>query len=127
MRLELPATLEAVDRAVEAAMRFFAGHAGAAGLFPVATALREALLNAVVHGCGRSPERMVTCRLRVEGGQAVMEVSDPGPGFDWRGKSALPPSPETISGRGMSIMSLYAGTVEYNDAGNTLTLRVGLA
>jgi serine/threonine-protein kinase RsbW len=128
VRLVMPASLECVDRAVDAAASFLAGDRGWTGLFPALTALREALLNAVIHGCcDQAPGLTITCSLAVEGHMAVIEVSDPGRGFDWRERSPSLPGPEATFGRGLCIMNFYADSVEYNAAGNTLTIRVNLA
>ena len=126
VRLDMAATLDCIDRAVEAAACFFAKSIGGSGLFPILTALREALLNAVTHGCHQTPGLIVTSTIAVEGHTAVIEVSDPGQGFDWRKADAAAPGLESDSGRGMHIISFYADSVEYNDAGNTLKIRVSL-
>ncbi len=51
--------------------------------FEVELALTEALANAVVHGCGNDPAKVVECELSCRGaGELVIVVRDPGPGFD---------------------------------------------
>lgn len=127
LRLRLPATLEGIDRAIEAAQDFFIRSGHAYRLFGAKTALREALLNAVMHGCGLDPALTVECELKMEGSTAVMSVSDPGPGFDWRNCPPLAPCTDSTSGRGLFIMNHYATALDYNEAGNTLKLRVELA
>src|SRR5438045_6221688 len=48
----------------------------------VALAIQEALTNAVVHGCGNDPSKLVRCRVQSDsGGRIVIIVTDPGPGF----------------------------------------------
>jgi serine/threonine-protein kinase RsbW len=48
----------------------------------VALAIQEALANAVVHGCGNDPSKLVRCRVQFgTGGRIVIIVTDPGPGF----------------------------------------------
>lgn len=125
--MRMAATLENIDQAVSLAREFFlrAGHAYR--LFGAQTALREALLNAVMHGCGADPGLSVTCSLEMDGSTAVMEVSDPGTGFDWRNRPPLSPGTESNSGRGLFIMNHYATVLDYNETGNTLKLRVELA
>jgi len=127
LRLAFPASLGAIDRAVDAARAFLYARAEAGtDLFPVLVILREALLNAVVHGCGKNPALQVQCALTLAGREALLEIRDPGPGFDWKTRPpAMPPTAST-SGRGRYIMSLYARAMDYNEAGNALTLRIAL-
>ena len=48
----------------------------------IALAVQEALVNAVVHGCGGDSSKMVTCKLQCDdGGRIIIVVTDPGPGF----------------------------------------------
>ena len=49
----------------------------------IETALREALANAVKHGCSDDPSKYVQCSVVFEDNQSVLiVVSDPGPGFN---------------------------------------------
>jgi serine/threonine-protein kinase RsbW len=51
--------------------------------FEIEIALREALANAVIHGCRNDPAKIVECELsRRDTGDLVLVVRDPGPGFD---------------------------------------------
>jgi len=124
--LEIPASLESVDQAVETARAFFARSGGRANLFPVLTALREALLNAAVHGCGLDASLSVRCLLGVEDGSALVGVSDPGPGFDWEAFPPDSPAPEEVSGRGLAILKHYSRQLQFNDRGNEVIFRVEL-
>jgi len=124
--LEVPASLDGVDRAVETARAFFARSTGGTKLYPVLAALREALLNACMHGCGLNPSLTVRCELAVEDGAAVVTVRDPGPGFGRKQAAPAAPSPEALSGRGMAMMNLYSQKLEYNEQGNEVRLRIEL-
>jgi len=127
IRLAVPATLGCIDLAVEAAISYLTRRTGRGCFFGVTTTLREALLNAVTHGCRQSPGSFVECSLDIQGQEAVIVVSDPGQGFDWKTKSPCAPGPDSTSGRGLCIMNFYANSVVYNEAGNTLRIRVDLA
>jgi anti-anti-sigma factor len=122
----MPATLGCIDRAISEAEAFISGHAADSGVFAALTVLREALLNAVVHGCRQDPALIVSCGVSLNGGEAVLTVSDPGPGFPWRLKSCIAPGLDSQSGRGICIMREYCRQVAYNDAGNHVTLRIDL-
>ena len=51
--------------------------------FEIETALREALANAIVHGCKNDPTKQVQCCVRCdEETGMVIVVRDPGSGFD---------------------------------------------
>lgn len=116
------ADLTLLDRAVAETVGFLkAQHAGGT-LFDVKLLLREALLNAVLHGSRGDPLCAVTLEVRAAEGRLTLTVTDQGPGFDWRsGLSNLAP-PEATSGRGLTILTLYADDVRFNASGNELTL-----
>lgn len=118
----LPAAVDAVDG-------FCAGLRGSllAGIppgerFAVELLLREALLNAVVHGAKNELDSEVRCVVkRVPGGMKI-QVCDSGEGFDWRGWRRRFPVPSAPSGRGLHILYLYASKVRFNRKGNRVEL-----
>ncbi|EFL49498.1 anti-sigma-factor antagonist [Solidesulfovibrio fructosivorans JJ]] len=122
MRLRFSATLPLLDRAVDETVRFVTGQNASGSLFDVKLLLREALLNAVVHGSRSDPERHVSLEVRAFEGRLTLVVTDQGPGFDWRAGLASMAPPEATSGRGLTILTLYADDVRYNAAGNAVTL-----
>jgi len=51
--------------------------------FEIETAIREALANAIVHGCKGDPTQNVQCCVACDGERGMLIiVRDPGPGFD---------------------------------------------
>lgn len=98
----------------------------AAGLgalvFDLELLAREALSNAVRHGCAGDAACRVRMRLESLPQAVRLRVDDPGQGFDWRAHDVAAPDPQQESGRGLSILHAYADMVDYNDAGNSLTL-----
>ena len=116
------ASLPLLDRAVDETVRFIAGLNAAGSLFDVKLLLREALLNAVIHGNRSDPQLQVSLVATAADGRLTLTVADQGPGFDWRAGLATPPPPEATSGRGLTILTLYADDVRFNAAGNQLTL-----
>jgi anti-anti-sigma factor len=120
--LRFSASLTLLDRAVDEAVAFLTAHNATGSFFDVKLLLREALLNAVLHGSRGDPLRQVSLSLAAADGCLTAIVADQGPGFDWRTAKASPPPPEATSGRGLTILTLYADDMRYNAAGNQLTL-----
>jgi serine/threonine-protein kinase RsbW len=85
--------------------------------------MREALNNAVIHGCGRRAEKTFTCQLMVSESAVTLEIADDGTGFDWRTVLCTGCDSTLEGGRGMPIYRLYASSVTFNDPGNCVTLK----
>ena len=51
-----------------------------------------------------------------------VEVTDTGPGFDWRTylETHTMPSPEKIYGRGLALIKLFASHLSFNEKGNSI-------
>ncbi|HSD67720.1 MAG TPA: ATP-binding protein, partial [Vicinamibacteria bacterium] len=84
LRLRIAGRLEAISPAVERMMAEVRAMACARGKeFEIETALREALANAVRHGCGNDATKQVeACVACDESRGMLIVVRDPGPGFD---------------------------------------------
>jgi serine/threonine-protein kinase RsbW len=118
------ATLENIDRAVEESRAFLSTMGEAKCPFEIVLIMREALSNAVLHGCAQDPDKTVRYSLQIEDKDLVIDVEDQGEGFDWRAAvhRAILPSIQHEHGRGLVIMSKYGANVLYNDKGNRLTV-----
>jgi len=82
MEVTIPARVSAISPLVEAVMTAVRQHAKAKEL-QIETALREALANAVKHGCSGDPTKYVLCSVIFEDDHSVLiVVRDPGPGFN---------------------------------------------
>jgi len=89
-------------------------------------ALREALVNAIVHGNKRDPSKQV----RVEGyalpdRQVLVVVRDEGAGFD-PGGIADPTKPENLeraTGRGIFLIRQFMDEVQFRDAGREIQMK----
>lgn len=90
--------------------------------FDIILLIREALINAIVHGSGSDTKKRVQCELWFEGFELIVKVSDQGPGFDWKSQFQEEVELSSTSGRGLPIMNLYATRVEYNERGNEVIL-----
>lgn len=116
VRLVLPSDVRLVD-IVHAAAEKMAELAGldADAALNVGLALREAVINAIVHGNGRDPGLLVRVALRIGGEELRATVSDQGPGFD----PAVEPDPTeapnllNTSGRGLLLMRAFVDDVRF--------------
>ena len=121
--LTLPATLGSVDQACARVKAWLMEYGLGRLYFDMSLLVREALANAVVHGCGNDPNKEIRFALAQEGDDLVMTVEDPGPGFDWRRQNRPFVDLFDEHGRGLPILRYYAAEVTYNDKGNRVTLR----
>jgi serine/threonine-protein kinase RsbW len=91
--------------------------------FAVQILLREALNNAVIHGCDSDPTRQVRCELSIDGDWLRISVEDDGPGFDWAAvlqrKQA---SQDQECGRGLLVYQYYADQIDFNLSGSRILL-----
>ncbi len=122
LRAKLPAELEAIEEFCGEFIRWRVAHCPALNAFTGELLLREALANAVRHGCANDPTREVRCVLRVKPEYLLIAVSDDGPGFDWRGSHVPLPEICRADGRGIPIYRTYADRVRFNSKGNTVIL-----
>jgi serine/threonine-protein kinase RsbW len=122
IEMTYPAILSSVDQAVKESLRFLEERVPQERLFDLKLLLREALLNAVLHGSGADPEKSIHCGLSQDENSLIMTVQDNGPGFDWRTRMGVEPAPDATSGRGLMIMKLYSDDVSYNPTGNAVTI-----
>jgi serine/threonine-protein kinase RsbW len=126
--LKLSVTLSgdrnAVDPVVQSVMKIVRENKcinGAAD--DVELALTEALANAVVHGAGSDPSKIVECDVACdETGGLLIVVRDPGPGFD-PSKIANPCVGENIyshHGRGIFLINQLMDEVQFHKNGTEI-------
>ena len=126
MRLEanIPADVKAVEPLVRRVMDMVEQMGCAAGNeFEVETSLREALVNAIVHGCKKNPSKMVQfCVACDESRGMLIVVRDPGEGFD----PASIPSPTMAQnifsshGRGIFLINKLMDDVRFERGGTEI-------
>ncbi len=92
-------------------------------IFPVQMLLREALTNAVVHGCRKKPGLMIKSTIIICKNEIIIEVEDPGDGFDWKVCKGRDHSLSAESGRGLLILQKYASEYDYNETGNIVRIK----
>jgi len=132
MSFSLSSTMESVDTVEAAAEKL----AEAAGLdederFHLTMAVREAAVNAVLHGNEYDPAKQVAVTLENTGKSLVITVSDQGKGLD---PSTLPDplAPENLlrgTGRGIFLIRSFMDEVHFRqlNPGTELTLIKHLA
>jgi serine/threonine-protein kinase RsbW len=94
--------------------------------FEIELALREALANAVLHGCKSDPAKRVECTVACEEpGGILIIVRDPGKGFDPLNVQS-PLLAENIlvdHGRGIFLMNMLMDEVRWERGGTEIHLR----
>jgi serine/threonine-protein kinase RsbW len=111
----LDSSLETVDSAEEKATRI-ATELGFADdeVMQISMAVREAAVNAVLHGNGYAPDKKVTLAFEHSGSDLVITIRDQGKGMDLS-KIPNPLAPENLlktSGRGIFLMRSFMDVVE---------------
>jgi serine/threonine-protein kinase RsbW len=123
----LSADVNAISPIVEAVLRLVKQLEYAAGKeFEIEIALREALANAVIHGCKGDPRMKIECSVTGDQDRGILiVVSDPGDGFD----PAQVPSPTegqnlfSDHGRGIFLISRLMDEVHYERNGAKIRMR----
>lgn len=120
-------TLESVDRAEEVAAQV-ASHAGfdEEDCQKISMAVREAAVNAVLHGNAYDPRKKMRVSYENTGDSLMITVSDEGKGLD-PGDIPDPLAPENLlkqSGRGVFLMRTFMDEVRFRslEPGTEITL-----
>ncbi len=129
IEFEFSACVENIDHVCEEIRNSFPGGPAAGRSFPVQLLLREALNNAVLHGCRNDLSRKIKCSAKlVDNMRVALSVEDEGNGFDWRKCMNRSEWVDlACSGRGLRIMSLYSKKVQFNKKGNVVVLEIDLS
>jgi serine/threonine-protein kinase RsbW len=122
IRREVPALHEAAEGMARVLRENLHGLCSTQDAFAAELLLREALTNAVVHGCGMSQERTASVAIRVRTDRVTIAIDDRGPGFDWRSMIASVADNYDESGRGAEIYRTFASLVRFNGKGNKVIL-----
>ncbi|MGA1823620.1 MAG: ATP-binding protein [bacterium] len=91
--------------------------------YEVQLLLREALTNAVQHGCRCDSAKTIECEFLIEQNMFIIVVSDDGDGFDWKAASEKEVDTESTSGRGLNILKIYANDIIFNQKGNKIIIK----
>lgn len=127
LNMVIPADVTAISAVCEGViqvireMRLLAGKE-----FELEIALREALANAIEHGClGDRSKRIQCCVACDESGDVVIDVRDPGPGFD---VSSVPDPRQAgfqlrDGGRGIHLINEFMDEVRFASEGREIRMR----
>jgi serine/threonine-protein kinase RsbW len=125
--LTLGSTIESVDT-VERTAQDFAERAGFdADTIPnIVMAVREAAVNAVLHGNAYDPAKQIVASFETNSDSLIFRIADQGPGFD-PNRVPDPLAPENIlrgSGRGIFLIRAFMDEVHFRQLhpGSELTL-----
>ncbi|EPR44242.1 Sulfate transporter/antisigma-factor antagonist STAS [Desulfovibrio sp. X2] len=116
------ARLSNIDQIWSMTERFLSEEHLDGDLFSLQLGLREALSNAILHGCGSQGDRKVFCELEAGGEELTVTVRDPGKGFDWGAMPRVEPPPENEVGRGLALIEKCFDEVSFNETGNEISL-----
>jgi serine/threonine-protein kinase RsbW len=89
-------------------------------------ALREALANAVLHGCNSDPSKRIECSVTCDENRGILiVVRDPGNGFD-PAKLPSPTDEQNVysdHGRGIYLINTLMDEVQYERNGAEIHMR----
>ena len=123
----LPSQIDAISPSVELVMQFVAKFRKVDGSEAgIEMALHEALVNAVVHGNQKDPNKLVeiACRCSIDGDVSIT-VRDQGQGFDSRAipDPTAPENQMSTHGRGIYIMQASMDEVYFDEGGAAVRMR----
>ena len=87
--------------------------------------LDETILNAIVHGNKKDPNKKVTVRVFVKQDLVGFEITDQGNGFDWESiKNKLEDPIDMTKDNGLGLTLIYAagGKVFFHNGGRSVTI-----
>jgi serine/threonine-protein kinase RsbW len=127
LRNSLPSHVDIVSPFVDQLMHFIARFRGADGnSFEIELALREALVNAIIHGNQEDPHKRVYVKCRcMTDGEVSITVEDEGHGFEYDAVPD-PTSPDNrlrTHGRGIYLLRTLMDEVDFEQGGSVVHMR----
>lgn len=86
----------------------------------IVMSLIQAVENAIVHGNGNDPSKIVTINFDYCRGGVCFSVSDQGQGFDYN--SMLASMTDTPQGKGLFLMNTLSDNLSFSENGSTVRL-----
>ncbi len=123
VQMRMPAVLEDIDELDDRVVAYLTARRVPVDIFAVRILLREALMNAVIHGSGKDTRKIVHAELELDSEGLTLLIRDSGCGFDWQAHAGQFNVLDGDGGRGVALLDVYADNVTYNDKGNEVVLR----
>ncbi len=120
--LELPANIDSIDWVEQRVEKFIKANNLETDIFALKIITREAMANAIVHGCGKNSDKTIQFEMNIdEKNKIIIKIKDPGNGFNW--KTVMKHNDILADrGRGLPIMEIYSDEIYFNEKGNEITL-----
>ena len=127
LNMTIPADPSAIDPVVDGVLEIARAMKCAPGKeFEIQTAVREALANAILHGCNNDPTQKIQCIVTCdESAELLLVVRDPGKGFE-PSRVPDPLSAENIRshhGRGIYLINQFMDEVRFEEGGRAIHMR----
>lgn len=123
----LPADVQAISPVVAWVMRLIGDLEYAAGKeYEIEIALREALANAILHGCKGDSSKQIECIVSGDKERGILIiVRDPGPGFDPNAVESPTENQNLFAdhGRGIYLINKLMDEVKYENGGKEIHMR----
>lgn len=116
----VPAHVESVDAVCAEVKRRLIADVPRKEQFIIELLLREALLNAVVHGSKGVTDASIHYDILRTADSIRARVTDRGSGFSWGDWEMPEETALTSSGHGLQILHLYADSIAFNPMGNEM-------
>lgn len=126
LQAKFSANLSYVDQACDLVQDFLCRKGLNKQSFCVLLGVREALNNAVIHGCGQDQSLKVWLQIQLAADRIHISVQDQGPGFDWKQAMQRTVQENSEHGRGICILRSYFQGITFNPQGNRLDLELRL-
>ncbi|MCC6489440.1 MAG: ATP-binding protein [Candidatus Hydrogenedentes bacterium] len=123
-RWSIPSSLTRIEPLCQDTRAILTRHSLSRYSYRTEVLLREFMNNAIVHGNQSDVNKAVTVSMRINQESVELEITDEGPGFDWKAVPLEPPDESATSGRGLAIGAIYADGMFFNERGNQVTLRL---
>ena len=92
--------------------------------FAMMICLREALTNAIKHGCKNDNSKNILIEVNYERNILQFIIKDEGKGFNWKDDKKSDSNQLKTSGRGRDIIKIYSDEFQYNDIGNEIKILI---
>lgn len=127
LNMVIPADVREISSVCDGVMQVVRDMGIATGSeFEIETALREALANAIKHGCqGEATKKVQCCVTCEDSGEILIVVRDPGPGFRPSEVANPTAGPSLLSdhGRGIFLINQLMDEVQFEKDGREIQMR----